>query len=1358
MLERHTGTSFNNYKKNTIYRRISKRILELKQEGPEGYLSFLEKYPAEIEELYSNVLIGVTSFFRDPQVFRFLEKKMAELVDRKQDNEGLRIWIPGCSTGEEPYSVGMVIASILSKKQRTIPVQIFATDINERSLQVARKGIYHSKNLAGIPAGLLENYFIRHNGYLEISKNVRSMILFSRHDLTHNPPFLKLDLIVCRNLLIYFNNRLQEYIFPVFYSALKPNGYLILGKSETIGQFSNLFSTANNQLKIYQRKAGNALQGIRFTPVKAIENTSPASDKNELSISEMVKDTIFSLFRHPYVVINNAMDIQEIGGEVGRYLGLKQGKMNANLLKMANKDLKIELRKLVNKCSRENHEVAGELQKVRAADGEQWLKIIVRPLLHADSPNEFYIVIFEQSSQQVRYKKNTAPVVEESASQRIQELEAELEATKEDLHLFVERLENTNAELQSLNEEMQSTIEELKISNEELETTNEELQSTNEEINIAYTELRAAYEKLESQEELLNQSQANINAMMANTMQAFILIDKNFRIITFNQVTTQILKRVFNTDISAGASFKSIISKEGLELFANGYRDACRGKFVSGEKYFKNKQGEQFYLLFNFSPVVRADTTPECISLSILDISELKEIKRELHKSEILMDSVFHSADIGIAIVDSKGLLVKVNDGLCKLLGYRQHEITGMKYLDLVAADQKRQARVLHQKLLAGEKRSDQRRIIRRNGQVIDTYVTNNAFIDDQGNRFLVKTLRDISAESQLKNLLEEAEKAVQMGGFEYDVKLKRMICTEELYRVYGVKAKDKQRPTLNRFITWADPKYRPVLRAAIMEAEQRGIHFDKEIIIRTAEGDRKWVRVTATARKTASRVTSLVGTVQDITRSKESELQLKRLSYVARKTNNAVIITDSKGKIQWVNESFEKMTGWNLQEVIGKKPGTFLQGEQTDKGAINEMTAQLSKHKPVSTVLLNYRKDGSVFWINMDIAPVFKDNELINFIGLGTDITEVLKAREEQKLKESLEQQQQLFDAIAMNFPGGIIGVLDKEFNYVYVGGAELNKLGLKRESLIGEHLFDSISEGGNRDAEPHLKKTFEGEGTVFEESIRGSTYSIHAVPLFGPTNAVENILVVLHNITERRKSENEIWAALNKQRELNELKSKFVSIASHEFRTPLSGILSSAYLIAKYSRLHEEERVQKHTERITSAVSSLTDILNDFLSIGKIEEGKLENNVTTFDIKEFCNKITEDFINNLKKNQTIVFEHTGRNAAVKLDKQHLSHILVNLISNAIKYSGEGKRIWVSSSVTNKAVEITIRDEGIGIPEDDQPHLFQTFFRANNTNDIQGTGMGLHIVKRYLEVMGGTIAYTSKLDAGTTFVVSFPQ
>ncbi|HEY8661342.1 MAG TPA: PAS domain S-box protein [Hanamia sp.] len=1356
VLSKSTGTDFTNYKQNTLFRRINKRLAHLKINTANQYLDYIEKNPGELDELFHTVLIGFTVFFRDAGVFKPLEKILQSVINSKPIHDPLRIWIVGCATGEEAYSVAITLAMLQKEKRILHPVQIIATDINEQSLNVARKGIYSKKAVQNVPPDILKNYFTSQNGNYEINKTIRSMVLFSRHDITNNPPFLKLDLIVCRNLLIYFNSKLQNHVFPVFHSALQPNGYLWLGKSESIGQYTNLFSLVNRTAKIYQRKAATQMPKARYAPFKFNEKFI-ATPKPEKTITEMAKETIFQAFEWPYVVVNDNMEIQEIHGDVSNLLGLKAGQMNANLIKLAHKDLKIELRSLVNKCIIEKKEIKGPAKKIDMAGKPHFIKITAQPLVFSERPDEYYLVIFEDIKNSKAEVPPTFIPSTKNDARRILALEQELETVKEDLQTFVERLENTNAELQSTNEELQAANEELKISNEELETANEELQSANEEINIAYTELKAANEALEIHDAALRKSRANVNALLSNTMQAFVLLDADFQVLAFNSVAHKTFKNIFGKRIGVGDSFTHLISPDLSLYFKDEIDQALMGKIVITEKEIKTAKGQSYGFIVSCTPVLDEYKKVQALSFSLLDITELKKTKYELLKSQELVSSVFHTADIGIAVINEKGKYVKTNDGYNKLFGYESNELEGKHYTVSIPPGLKKESYEKFIELFSGKKVDEERLAIKKNGKIFNVFRTANLLRNADGHKYLVITARDISETKKYQNLLQNTERITHLAGWEMDIATEKITCTEELYNIIEMNETSFNKLTLEKKLDIVrDSDSRPLIGKALADAIHKGKPFDLELPITTSTYKKKWVRITCTPERFKSKTTRLRGIVHDITLKKQAELQLERLSLVASKTNNAVFITNASGKTVWVNESFEKMTGFKRKEVLGKMPGEILQGKETDKATISRMSKALKKQLPISEVIKNYKKDGTPFWINMDITPVFKDIILVNFIGVGIDITELIEAKESQKIKDSLQQQQKLFNAIAKNFPDGIIGVLDKNFHYVFAGGAEIKKLGLTQEQLIGNKIFDRLSEKSNAEAAPYLTRALSGENVIFEAEMRGKTYTVNAVPLRTGNNGEVQILVVMNNITNRKKAEEEVWEALTKQKELNELKSKFVSIASHEFRTPLSTILSSVFLISKYSQAHDENKAQKHIDRITTSVNVLTDILNDFLSLGKIEEGKVQNNITDFNVVDFCKTLIDEIQLTIGKGQTIIYHHEGVSKNISLDKTHLRNVLINLLSNAAKYSPEVSKVWLTSTRKEGQIQFTVKDKGMGIPHKDQPHLFETFFRANNAVNIQGTGMGLHIVKRFLDIMGGTIHFSSNLNKGSSFTVQF--
>ena len=355
---------------------------------------------------------------------------------------------------------------------------------------------------------------------------------------------------------------------------------------------------------------------------------------------------------------------------------------------------------------------------------------------------------------------------------------------------------------------------------------------------------------------------------------------------------------------------------------------------------------------------------------------------------------------------------------------------------------------------------------------------------------------------------------------------------------------------------------------------------------------------------------------------------------------------------------------------------------------------------------------------------------------------------------REEKEKSQQLYFTIGENYPNGFIAVFNKNMEYVFIEGRLLDDLHISKEELLGKSFNDHFSSGYINYINQNFQKAFNGERTVFEMVFNDRYLQSYALPLADKNGIVTQVMLVTQDITERKKAVEEMSNALEKEKNLNELKSRFVSMASHEFRTPLGTILSSASLISKYNDEDDEDKRNKHVSRIRSAVVNLTGILNDFLSISKLEEGKVNYNPSTVNIREICEEVKEEMQVTAKDGQEIVIQNNGTLETIIIDRQILKNILINLTSNAIKYSPENESVVIQTDINKSKFTIRVTDHGIGIPKEDQKHLFDTFFRAGNVSNIQGTGLGLNIVKKYVDLLGGTINFISVYEKGTIFTI----
>lgn len=483
------------------------------------------------------------------------------------------------------------------------------------------------------------------------------------------------------------------------------------------------------------------------------------------------------------------------------------------------------------------------------------------------------------------------------------------------------------------------------------------------------------------------------------------------------------------------------------------------------------------------------------------------------------------------------------------------------------------------------------------------------------------------------------------------------------------------------------------------------------------------------------------------------------------------LVVADKAGEICVANPRIREMFGYSEEELIGQKVEILIPAESRKKHVKNR--EEYNKHPTKRSMgigmdLRARRKDGSVFPVEVSLNHFQVEGQMM-VMALISDVTERKKADErilqlnaelEKRVEErthALEESQILYQTISRNFPNGIISVFDRNLDYVFAEGLEMYKMGITSDELKGTNYLSRLPESIREDIQAKLEKVFEGQNISFEIEVKDRTYMLNAVGLHNAEGKINQILVVEQNITKLKAAEENMRSALSKERYLNELKSRFVSMASHEFRTPLTSVLSSTSLLAKYiGKDGNEEKQEKHINRIKSSVHHLTTILNDFLSLDKLEEGKVELHPTTFDFKEFAFEAAEEIQEMAKKGQQVNYQHTGT-TQVTLDKQMLKHILNNLLSNAVKYSPEDKEIEFKTSIENNELTIAVKDNGIGIPMEEQTQMFERFFRAKNAFNIQGTGLGLNIVKKYVDISGGTISFESESGKGTTFIVKLP-
>ncbi|MCW1921704.1 ATP-binding protein [Luteolibacter arcticus] len=542
IVNRAMGVDFTHYKSNTLHRRITRRMVLHKMDSVKDYEDHLMKSPEEIEALYQDILINVTSFFRDPEAFGALsEKVFPKLLEGRSRQDPLRIWTLGCSTGEESYSLAIALAECAEAAGSDVPMQIFATDLNATGIATARAAIYSKSIAQDVPAERLKRFFVEESRCYRICKQIRDRCIFSRHNVLGDPPFSRVDFISCRNVLIYMQPVLQQQIVPLLHYALKPGGFLWLGSSETAGTSRALFEVADARHKIYVRQPGGSPPGTRFRPWHgATANNHFPEDHSGSRVpprAQLLKEAervLLTKYAPPGVIISPAMEILQFRGDTGPYLTPAAGAASLNLLKMLREGLLVSVRAAILRATAEGRPVREEGLRVKDGNGFRELAVEVIPIQPGEANAGGFLVLFEEGQTPATEVGHEANSQRDSATghEEISRLSQELIATREYLQAVIEQQETVNEELQSANEEAQSANEEMQSVNEELETSKEEIQSSNEELATVNDELNNRNVELNELNDSLALARDYSESIVASMRSPLVVLDAGLRVKT----------------------------------------------------------------------------------------------------------------------------------------------------------------------------------------------------------------------------------------------------------------------------------------------------------------------------------------------------------------------------------------------------------------------------------------------------------------------------------------------------------------------------------------------------------------------------------------------------------------------------------------------------------------------------------------------------------------------------------------------------------------------------------------------------------------------------------------------------------
>jgi two-component system CheB/CheR fusion protein len=528
-----TKVDFSQYKEPTLWRRIERRMAANHVGTLQDYLALADEKPVELDKLCKDILISVTSFFRDTEAFAGLEKVVARMLASKQAGEDIRIWVAGCATGEEAYSLAILIAEYLGSAFDQYRIQIFATDIDLEAMARARRGIFAATSLAHMDRTRIKAHFTPHGDRYEINKNLRDVVIFARQDLVQDPPFLRLDLVTCRNVLIYFQSELQARLLAVFHYALNPGGCMFLGKSESVFQQEGLFETIDKEARLF-RRSGVATRLPLFRPETqyppaGLNQRQEAGQPPTSGFEHILLEAAGRHFIPLTILVNGKFEIRHIHGDASRFLHIAPGKPAFDLISLIRREFRTEIQVLMRQAQVKHSVAHGRPRHIKALDPQRGVRISLHPLPDSGHDSLFMVCIEWIQAASVKGSGEDGSLVTD------RELEDELAATREHLQTLVEELETSNEEMQALNEEIQASNEEMQASNEELEASNEELQSTNEELATVNEELQI--KTAETQE--LN---IDLESILNSGDYPLLVLDQNLGLLRFNRTAAQLFK------------------------------------------------------------------------------------------------------------------------------------------------------------------------------------------------------------------------------------------------------------------------------------------------------------------------------------------------------------------------------------------------------------------------------------------------------------------------------------------------------------------------------------------------------------------------------------------------------------------------------------------------------------------------------------------------------------------------------------------------------------------------------------------------------------------------------------------------
>jgi PAS domain S-box-containing protein len=1026
LLRTRSKFDFRAYRKKMMTRRIERRMGLNHFDSIPEYLAFLRDNAEEMKQLVKDLFISVTSFFRDAEAFQHLATQViAPLVQGKEADAVIRVWVPGCATGEEPYSVAMLLLEQLAAGHKSCRIQIFATDVDEAALAVARQGLYPDSIAADVSPERLARFFARVDDHTyQVNKQVRETVTFAVQNLISDAPFTKLDLISCRNLLIYLEPDVQKKVITLFHFALNEGGFLFIGSSETVGRQFDLFEPLSKKWRTYRRIGPTRPERVDFPIVAGTEvrgqarHPAEAAGARPTNFAEVTQRLLLDQFAPAAVLINRKYDIFYFFGACAQYLELPTGQPTHDLSLMAREGLRTKLRGAVHRAVHDNQSVVLTDVQVKRNGGYYPVRVTVRPVQMPKTAEGLLLITFEDEppSAQPPSPPGSREPVEAGHDSTLRQLEFELKATREDLQSTIEELESSNEELKASNEEIMSMNEELQSANEELETSKEELQSLNEELSTVNNQLQDKVEELEK----ANNDMANL---LNCTDIATVFLDPSFRIKLFTPAATKLFNLIAS---DVGRSVGDITARfDDPELLGDAQQ--VLRQLVPREKEIATADG--FWWIRRIMPYRTRDNRIDGVVITFVDITDRKKAADVVVRR---LAAIVESSADAIFSKDLDGTIRTWNRRAERLYGYPHEEAVGRSVERLIPADLAEEFGTIMSRLRRGETIEQlETERLRKDGQRFPVALTISPVRDSSGKVVSGSVIsRDISERKRAEAALRESErryrelmKAMPAAVYTCDAQGRITLYNEAAVALWG------REPVVGEDLwcgSWRvyrpDGTPLPVDECPMAITLREGRPARDEFVIERPDGTRR--NILPYPEPLFDSSGQLIGAVNmlfDITDRKRAEEAVRdreeRLQAILDTAMDAIITIDHRGIIQSVNSATEGMFGYTAAEMIGQSVNLLMASpyREAHDGYLARYLQTGEKHIiGINREVEGRRKDGSLFPADLAVSEI---KHLKLFTGIHRDLTERKQLEREVVEVASLQQRrigQDLHDSVA--------------------------------------------------------------------------------------------------------------------------------------------------------------------------------------------------------------------------------------------------------------------------------------------------------------------------------------------------------